>query len=196
MQPYNTLLLIWTGQSPVMERGGQYGETRVFVKRPSAEMHYEVQVDDSGWYDVIRGFANVSFQATTRGGREMDNVLADQAAFKRTTHELGNAFIDAADDVSDPYAALALLGIGLVSHGIGAATKVQADIRSWRTLPEEIVFVPLQLEAGDHRIQIDCYDNTFRLNRSITRQFTVNELPFQFYTFVVPPMLPAESDEG
>ena len=196
IQPYNTMLLVWTGHSPMINRTGQYGEGRVFVKRPSVETHYEVQLDGSNWHDVIRGFANVSFQATTRGGREMDNVLADQAAFKRTTHELGNTFIDAADDVSDPYAALALLGIGLVSHGIGAATKVQADIRSWETLPDEIVLVPLQLEAGTHQVRIDSYDKTFSLNRSITHQFTVSERPFQFYTFVVPPVIPAELNEG
>ena len=192
MRPYNTLLLIWTGRSPVMNRTGQYGEGRVLVKNPPLETHYEVQVDNSSWHDVIRGFANVSFQATTRGGREMDNVLANQAAFKRTTHEVGDTFIGAAGDVDDPYAALALLGIGLISHGVGATTKVQSDIRYWETLPDEIALVPLQLTAGTHQVRIDCYDKNFRLNRSVTHQFTVDERPFQFYTLVVPAMIPPE----
>jgi tetratricopeptide (TPR) repeat protein len=192
MRPFNTLLLVWTGRSPEMHRTGQYGEGRVLVKCPSVETHYEVQLDGSSWHDVIRGFANVSFQATTRGGREMDNVLADQAAFKRTSHEVGKAFIDAADDVSDPYAALVLMGVGLISHGIGAATKVQSDIRSWETLPDQIALVPLQLTAGMHQVRIDCYDKNFRLNRSVTHQFTVDERPFQFYTLVVPSMIPPE----
>lgn len=192
IRPYNTLLLIWTGRSPVMNRTGQYGEGRVLVKNPPLETHYEVQVDDSNWHDVIRGFANVSFQATTRGGREMDNVLADQAAFKRTTHEIGNVFIEAAGDVDDPYAALALIGIGLISHGVGASTKVQADLRSWKTLPDQIAVVPLQLTTGTHQVRIDCYDKNFRLNRSVTHQFTVDERPFQFYTLVVPAMIPPE----
>ncbi len=194
MQPYNTLLLVWTGLSPEMKRIGQYGENRVLVKRPTGEIHYEVQVDDSGWYDVIRGFADLSFQATTRGGREMDNVLADQAAFKRTSHSIGNAFIDAADDVDDPYAALALIGIGLVSHGIGAATKVQADIRSWKSLPEQIAVVPCQLAPGTHQARIDCYTKNFRLNRSINHQFTVDERPFQFFCLVVPAVVPPKSE--
>lgn len=196
MQPYNTLLLVWTGRAPEMNRTGQYGEDRVLVKCPSVETHYEVQLDGSSWHDVIRGFANVSFQATTRGGREMDNVLANQAAFKRTTHGIGDAFFDAADDVSDPYAALALMGIGLISHGIGAATKVQADIRSWKTLPDQIAVVPLQLTAGTHDVRIDCYDKNFRLNRSVTHQIKVEQRPFQFYTLIVPAVIPPEPDEG
>ena len=196
MRPYNTLLLVWTGRSPEMKRVGQYGEDRVLVKCPSVETHYEVQVDGSSWHDVICGFGNVSFQATTRGGREMDNVLADQAAFKRTSHNIGNAFINAADDVDDPYAALALIGIGLVSHGVGAATKVQADIRSWKTLPDRIVVVPLQLPAGTHQARIDCYTRNFRLARSVTYEFVVHDRPFQFYSLVVPAEVPPESDEG
>lgn len=196
MRPYNTLLLVWTGLSPEMKRVGQYGENRVLVKRQSGETHYEVQMDNSSWHDVIRGFADVGFQATTRGGREMDNVLANQAAFKRTTHDVGNAFIDAADDVDDPYAALALIGIGLISHGIGAATKVQADIRSWKTLPDRIAVVPLQLTPGTHEARVDCYTKNFSLKRSVTYQFVVDEKPFQFYSLVVPAVVPPESDEG
>ena len=61
MQPYNTLLLVWTGRSPTMQRTGQYGEQRAMVRNPSMETHYEVQVDNSQWYDVVRGFANISY---------------------------------------------------------------------------------------------------------------------------------------
>lgn len=195
MQPYNTLLLIWTGRSPEIRRTGQYGEGRVLVKNPPIETHYEVQVDDSSWHDVICGFANISYQATTRGGREMDNVLADQAAFKRSSHEVGKSLIDMADDVSDPYAALALLGAGLFSEGLSAATNVKADIRCWKTLPDEIAVVPLQLAAGMHQISVDCYDKNFRLNRSLTYQINVEGQPFQFYNLIVPTVIPAKSDE-
>jgi hypothetical protein len=195
MQPYNTLLLLWMGRSPEMKRIGQYGENRVLVKCPPIETHYEVQLDDSQWHDVIRGFANVSYQATTRGGREMDNVLANQAEFKSATHQIGNAFLDAAGDVDDPYAALALMGIGLISHGIGAATRVQADIRSWETLPDEIALVPIQLTPGAHKVRVDCYDRNFRLNRRLIHQFTVDERPFQFYTFVVPSLVHPEPEQ-
>jgi hypothetical protein len=185
-QQYNTLLLIWTGQAPRFQRTGQYGEQRVLVKNPSKETHFEVYVSNVGWFDVIRGFGNVTFQATTRGGREMDNVLANQAAFKQTTHEIGNTFIDAADDVSDPYAALVLLGIGLVSHGVGAATNVEADIRCWKTLPDQFSVVPLQLTPGTYRVRVDCYDNSFLKQRSLAYDIAVQNKPFQFFNIIVP----------
>lgn len=195
MQPYNTLLLIWTGRSPEIRRTGQYGEERVLVKNLPIETHYEVQVDGSRWHDAICGFANISYQATTRGGREMDNVLANQAAFKKSAHRVGKSLIDAAGDVSDPYAALALLGAGLISEGFSAATNVKADIRCWKTLPDEIAVVPLQLAAGMHRVRIDCYDKSLRLTRSIDYQLDVKGQPFQFYNLVVPTVLPPKSDE-
>ncbi|MHC4647355.1 MAG: hypothetical protein ACYTBJ_17830 [Planctomycetota bacterium] len=195
MQSYNVLLLVWTGRSPEMRRTGQYGEERVFVKCPSRETHYELQLDNSSWHDVLRGFADVSYQATTRGGREMDNVLANQAEFKSTAHAVGDTFIDAADDVSDPYAALVLLGAGLISHGFGAATQVQADIRCWKTLPDEIAVVPLELAPGTHHAKIDCYDENFRLRRSANYQFVADGRPFQFFNFVVPAVISSESNE-
>ena len=195
MQPYNTLLLIWTGRSPEIRRTGQYGEGRMLVKNPPIETHYEVQSDDSSWHDVICGFANISYQATTRGGREMDNVLADQAAFKRSAHKVGKSLIDMADDVSDPSAALVLLGAGLISEGFSAATNVKADIRCWKTLPDEIAVVPLQLAAGMHQIRVDCYDKNFRLNRSLTYQINVEGQPFQFYNLIVPTVIPVKSDD-
>lgn len=195
MQPYNTLLLIWTGRSPEVRRTGVYGEGRTLIKNPPTETHYEVQVDDSSWHDVIFGFANISYQATTRGGRQMDNVLASQAAFKKGAHEVGKSFIDMADDVSDPYAALFLLGVGLISEGLSAATNAKADIRSWKTLPDEIAVVPLHLTAGTHRVQVDCYDKNFGLSRSINYQINVKGKPFQFYNLIVPTATPPESDE-
>ncbi len=196
MESYNTLLLIWTGRAPEIRRVGQYGEERVFVKNPPFETHYEVQVDESSWHDVILGFADIGYQATTRGGREMDNVLADQASFKKSSHQVGKTFIDMAGDVDDPYAALALLGVGLISEGFSAATNVRADTRCWKTLPDEIAVVPLQLEAGVHQIRIDCYDKSFRLNRSIDYQVDVKGQGFQFYNLVVPTAVPPEPDEA
>ncbi len=185
-KPYNTLLLVWTGRSPEMVSQGQYGEQRVMIKNPPLESHYEIIVDGSDWYDVIRGFANITYQATTRGGRMMDNVLADQAAFKAGAHNFSKSLADTADDVSDPYAALAILGVALIAEGVSASANVKADIRCWRTLPDKITVVPIQLEKGEHEITLDCYDNNFRVNRRKTYHVSKDETEFQFFNLVVP----------
>lgn len=155
---YNTLLLLWTGKSPVKQRYGEYGESRAIVKRPDKEAnHYELLIDDELCIDGVRGFADISHQATTRGGRQMDNVLANQAAFKSFSSSFGNVMLDTANDVGG-YAGLAMLAIGLISKGVSAATKVEADIRCWRLLPEELIIVPLNLKPGKHKIKIEHYD--------------------------------------
>jgi hypothetical protein len=190
LQPYNTLLLVWTGQSPYLERMGQYGEQRAIVKRPGPECHFEVNVDNNSWFDTIQGFADISYQATTRGGREMDNVLANKAAFKKTAHDIGNRFIDAADDTSSPEAAVAMLALGLIAHGIGSATNPAADIRCWLSLPGQFSVVPVQLTPGVHPVHVDCYDNKFRKKRTFDQNITVTDRPFQFHNIVVPAVIP------
>ena len=185
VQPYNTLLLIWTDRSPEMRRVGAYGEQRVLAKNSLTETHCEISVDGSSRHEAIRGFADITFQATTRGGREMDNVLAGQAEFKAASHQMGNALIDMADDISHPYMAIGLLAAGLVSHGIGAATNVEADIRCWKTLPDEIRVVPLQLAPGTHRIHVDYYDQNLMLTQRLDYDINTEDRPFQFFNIVL-----------
>lgn len=173
---WNTLVVIWAGKAPSMIRTGEYGEQRTIVKNPSVENRYEVLVDEYQWHDAIQGFADVTFQATTRGGRMMDNVLANQAKIKDFTKGMGDAFIDAADDVGSPEAALVMLAAGLVIKGVSAAMKVEADIRCWRTLPDTFQVIPIDLAPGNHRLDIGCFDQYIK-TRTVTAQITVENEP-------------------
>jgi len=186
VKPFNTLLLVWTGRSPEMARSGQYGEKRILIKNPNPEIHFEVQLDSKDWYDEIYGYADITFQATTRGGRMMDDVLASHAAFKQTTQNVGNTMFDAANNTSDPYAKLTLLAIGLVASGVSNSANASADIRCLRSLPDDIGIIPLSLLPGDHAVTVYCYDRNLKLTRSITQTIVVNTKPFQFYNVVVP----------
>lgn len=199
LNPHNTLLLIWTGRCPTLARGGQYGEDRVFLKNQSPETHYEVLVDGSAWHDPIRGYADITFQATTRGGRQMDNVLADQAAFKQSTQQFGKSMFDMANNTSDSYAKLAFLVTGLIATGISNAANVQADIRGVQELPGQFGVIPLQLPPGIHSIRVDCYDQNFKLNRSLSHEFSLAAKPFQFFNIVIPseePPPPAPTEQA
>ncbi len=185
-KPFNTLVLVWSGSSPVFERVGDYGEERVLIKSPVNEIMVEAQIDSDLWYDAISGVADIGFQASTRGGREMDNVLASQAQFKSFSHNLGNAMFAAAGSTDNASAQLVLIGAGLISHGIGAATNVKADIRSWKMLPDNISVIPLNLTPGVHKVRIDCYDNYLQLSKTIEKDFVKTGNGFQFYNIVVP----------
>lgn len=168
LDDYNTLLLVWTGVGPAKLRYGQYGENRAIVPSSMPGFRSEVCVNGTDWHDAIQGFCDVTFQGTTRGGRVMDEVLRDQAAFKAVSDQIGDTFIDAADDVGG-YAGLAMIAIGLISKGISAATHVEADIRCWRCLPDSIDLVPLNLSPGVHEFKVDLYDRFLKVNE---RRFT------------------------
>jgi len=194
LKPYNTLLLVWIGKSPRIVRVGEYQEKRVLLQNKNPEYHYEMQLDNEEWYDVIRGFSNISFQATTRGGRMMDDVLAGHASFKKGTANFGNAMFDAANNTSDPYAQLALVAVGLISHGVGATANAKADIRYWQTLPDDIGVIPLTLTPGIHTVSIDCYDYKLRKCRRVTQEISVTDKTFRFYNFIIPSEAPEKTE--
>lgn len=166
---FNTLLVVWSGECPSKQRAGKHGERAMLVVNPSSPNRYEINVDGETYYDAIQGVCDVSFQATTRGGRLMDNVLKSQAEFKEMTDGLGDSLINHSDDVSDPTAQLALLAIGLISKGVSAATNPEADIRQWATLPDTLQVLPLKLEPGAHQCLVEEYDGLVKTGERFAR---------------------------
>jgi hypothetical protein len=154
---YNTLVVVWSGRAPTKSRAGQYGERSFLVLNRSRENRYEIGVDAAEpAYDGIDGVADINFQATTRGGRQMDNILKSQADVKAFTSGLGDALISSADDVGG-YAGLAMLAVGLVSKGVSAATNAEADVRHWQCLPGALLVAPLKLPPGKHELVVEGY---------------------------------------
>ena len=118
---------------------------------------------------MAKGLGDVNFQATTRGGREMDEVLADKAAVKSGFKTSGNILIVAGlacvTTVSDNWIAeLAILGaggtclaLGGTCHLVGYCVNSKADVRSWRNLPGEFVIVPVKLSAASQELTVRGY---------------------------------------
>ena len=147
---------MWVGTPPSFVRGGQYGEHRGILPGGLPISDYEI-IHNNMCYGSIRGAASLGYQATTRGGRAMDNILSSQASFKGFTDDFGDSLIDAADDVGDPYVMLGLFVAGAISKGVSAATTVEADIRAWRTLPNEFQVVPMNLAPGNYEVRLCAY---------------------------------------
>lgn len=92
--------------------------------------------------------ADVGFQATTRGGRAIDVVLAGKASFKETAGDVAQT----ANEVSQVALTTALLTnnrdmanlgifgafLGLAATMVEKSTQTQADNREWEQLPLEI----------------------------------------------------------
>ncbi len=122
---------------------------------------------------------NLLWQASTRGGRMIDAVLAGKAQFKENATEFGNTMTQASliavqtanqmtmqaqslqaqgynvnnsGGEAAAYAGMAFLAVGLISNMAAKAARPQADIRYWDTLPGEIRYATRPGEAGAYRI--------------------------------------------
>lgn len=148
---FNTLVLLWNGEGPDMSRAGEYGEKRIIHPgvRPDSTV-CSVLVDKSD-YDCACGFGDVSFQATTRGGRLMDDVLSKQAAFKGGMDAGAGVMWELSQqDYGNGAVNLGMMVAAGLFKATAAATKTEADIRHWQNLPCGFEMLALDLPPGTH----------------------------------------------
>jgi len=158
---HRVLLFAESGRGPLKYATGEYREELRFREGHSAPRAVRVCADDRSFR--LEPWDDLTFQATTRGGRLMDHVLANKAVFKRATDSAGNAAIiggaimatqrnqnSAVDEVG-----AGLMVAGVLSKIISAATTPQADTRTWDNLPNYLYFGTLDLAPGRHQITAD-----------------------------------------
>lgn len=170
----NVFIFIDFGQGPTKYATGQYGEELRFREGSSPSRAAMVRVGNqtirAGAYD------DLTYQATTRGGRVMDHVLANKAVFKTGTDTFGNAAliggIITAQNRGTQEIGLGLVAAGVLSKIVAAATTPAADIRSWNNLPQYLSFTALQLAPGQQKIAVDYVDAAGRplLTKTLTVQ--------------------------
>jgi hypothetical protein len=175
----NTLFFLELGPGPVKYATGDYGQELRFRSQPTPVQFGIIKV--AGQQIRFDPMDDLDFQATTRGGRVMDHVLANKAVFKSTTGKLGDAALisggilamqqghnSAADEVG-----AGLLVAGLAAKLFSAATTPAADTRSWDNLPRFLSFTSASLPPGEHPTTVEFYDSAGRLVPKFTKQFTL-----------------------
>ncbi|MBK1695708.1 hypothetical protein [Rhodovibrio salinarum] len=152
----NLLLIGETGLAPRKVAVGRYDEALAF-KRAGGFRDRRVEMglvgsdadaDEAPRTVQLTQAEDVYFQASTRGGREVDRILEGQAQFKGTSDAVGDVAIQggaaavtygAYDDNNNAMAAgLAVMMAGLIAKGISAATRPEADLRTWDNLPDRV----------------------------------------------------------
>ncbi|WP_051362282.1 hypothetical protein [Solimonas soli] len=142
----NTLVLVETGLSPIKSTAGQYQEALVISAGGGAGSTIVV----GGAPAVVVG--DIAFQAMTRGGRQVDKVLAGKASFKGTTETVGNVataagmglmqastYANSLDSMRNMAGVGALAGLfGMVTKATSAAMTPKADSRYWDTIPDKV----------------------------------------------------------
>lgn len=198
----NTLLVFWVGVPPSFERGGEYGEIRHPIPGKYPYDALAVSISGGGAVTAPPRVGDVNFQATTRGGRMMDTVLADKAAVKQATELSRNILLVAgtgliiagANCMSSAPLAISLMGagggclvLGGTMHIIGTMMNPEADVRFWKNLPCELLIVPLNLPVGRYDIFVSGYrksDTTAHAAYSVTvdpkKSVNVIHLPLMF----------------
>ncbi|MFO1513482.1 MAG: hypothetical protein U1F83_11295 [Verrucomicrobiota bacterium] len=177
----NVLFIVEYGPGPIKYGAGEYGEELHFRTRGSPVLSAQIK---TGSIDLqVAPCDDLNFQATTRGGRVMDHVLANKAVFKKTTDKLGDAAIvsgsilagigHGSHNASDEVGA-GLLIAGLVSKAFSAATTPEADTRTWDNLPQFISFATMKLSPGEHTVTIEFNNAAGQADPKLTKSITVN----------------------
>lgn len=174
----NTLVFLDFGPGPKKYGGGQYGEELRFRTPTSPVQSAQLQID--GKIVNLQPADDLNFQATTRGGRLMDHVLANKAVFKNTASTAGDVAIisgavlasgrhrnSAADEVG-----AGLMIAGLISKIAAAATTPEADTRMWEKLPQFLALGQFQLAPGEHSATINFLNATGEADSKYTKHIT------------------------
>lgn len=111
---------------------------------------------------------DVYYQASTRGGREFDAILAGKAQFKSVTGTIGDAALvgavfaasyasnsDGREQRDAAAVAGALLLVGLLAKTASDAAEAEADTRYWDNLPDRVHAVTLALPPSVTSLSVD-----------------------------------------
>jgi hypothetical protein len=125
-------------------------------------------------------YDDLGFQATTRGGRVMDHVLANKAVFKATTDAagdvgiIGGAIAAQSRDHTTQDVGLGILAAGIVTKIVSGATTPAADTRGWDNLPHYLSFAALELPPGPHTATIEFLNRDGQPVPNLTKNITIN----------------------
>lgn len=163
----NVFLVVWAGRPPTVVRTGEYEEVRSIISGKNYFDAMSLSIGTDFAIMMPNNLADINYQATTRGGRMMDNVLADKAFAKKGMEVSRNVFlilgtglvIAGARTMSSLPVGLSLMGAGLGCYLIGGTAWIigyyinpAADARYWRNLPGQFYIIPLKLPVGKHKV--------------------------------------------
>ena len=148
-RPGRAMVLIDVGTGPRKVAEGEHRHILRF--HPDSGLAPEVAVHEESGSTArpLVQLADLNYQATTRGGREIDGILDGKAQFKGTTNTVGTVALQAGAQMSMlgsiqgnrdvANAGLAGMLVGLIAKGVAQAATPAADVRAWSTLPARVM---------------------------------------------------------
>lgn len=173
----NVLCFIEYGSGPLKYATGQYREELRFRPGPFSPVRL-ASIQVAGQTIRARPFDDLYFQATTRGGRVMDHILANKAVFKRSTDVAGDAALVSglilSQDRHTEDVGIGLAAAGLLSKIVSAATTPAADVRMWENLPQYLSFSAVKLPPGQYAAIVEFEDVGGRAVAGLTKNLTID----------------------
>lgn len=153
----NATFVVDVGIGPRKFASGDHGEVVRFLRGDSPEAFAEVRANGRLLGRTLE-MVDLHYQATHRGGREIDGIREGKAVFKTVASIGGIAALIAADaqNSGSSQNALAIAGVSLLA--LSLLTSAEADTRCWVTLPGAVHALEADLEPGLHTIEIDFFD--------------------------------------
>jgi tetratricopeptide (TPR) repeat protein len=179
---HNVLFFVEFGNGPTKYATGEYSQELRF--RPGSSRIGSVRIQVGGNTLEAKPIDDLTFQATTRGGRVMDHILANKAVFKSATSTAGNAALiggaimatqggsnSSADEIG-----AGLIAAGLIAKIISASTSPEADTRTWENLPQYLSLAATALGPGTHPVTVEFLDAGGNALPDLTRSVSIEVL--------------------
>ena len=148
-KPGKMVVLVDSGLPPLKQSTGKHKEVLTFARGEGPDGAVVVKAGAAPGITQFETGADLYFQASTRGGRQVDGVLGGKAQFKDNANTAGKIATDVgmvammqglSSDRSNLAGAGALIGLaGLLAKGVAAATTPAADTRTWQSLPASLL---------------------------------------------------------
>jgi tetratricopeptide (TPR) repeat protein len=153
----NLLIVAETGSGPVKYATGNSHEELRF-RRGTGFVDESVALQVDG-HEVHRALSeDIYFQASTRGSRPIDKILAGHAQFKEGNEVSGKVLSETGLRMSSlalqannvnlagAGAIIALFGVG--QQLVAAAMTAEADTRTWESLPDQVHIATARVRPG------------------------------------------------
>ncbi len=164
----NLLVVVEIGTAPVKWGDGKHREYLRYKRGASKDHAARVFLASSALPSPVRS-ADLYYQASTRGGRELDYILGNQARFKESTETLGEATTQigaglvayglSEDDEDVTKAGLVVGAVGIASLILSSQAKPEADTRYWESLPDSVWLVSASVAPGTHELEVVYLDS-------------------------------------
>ncbi len=182
----NVLVLTQHGRAPIKRAAGTYGELLSYAPGGGSGSEATVSIDSvvSTGTEYVD---SVYYQAATRGGREVDEILNRQASIRGGAEAAGNVAVMggavvAAHGISNRDDTTALAGAGVLAagalmYGLSTLVQPQADTREWASLPDALGVAVIAAEPGSRSLTVSYAGEDVRRSGGNTKASHVVEIP-------------------